>query len=244
MAKENIRDHSKDYLRPTRLAKTIELVILAIIGISFFCLLFFNKNLHSAVFGNKYLFICCATCWIVFIIAFIYIIVDFALVKSIASKTLDLTKEAYNDALTGLPNRHSIDLMINLTSNSDALSNVGCVLVRLTNLKLINITEGHSRGDSLIIDFCQLMIAVCNSYGFVGRNGGNDFLCVFEDCTNETIDSFINDLHEQISMYNLSHGQIPIEIEYSFVLNSLENKSNISDLITVAYRKIEDTPLQ
>jgi len=244
MIKNTTNVHSKDFLTNARLAKTIELIVLAIIDIAFFCFIFFNKDLHSAVFGNKYLLITCGACWIILIVALVFLIIDFSLMKSMASQTLDLTKEAYNDALTGLPNRHSIDLMIKLASKSESISNVGCVLIRLSNLKLVNITDGLSRGDSLILDFCQLMIAVCNNYGFVGRNGGNDFLGLFENCTEETISSFISDLNKQIEMYNLSHNSVPIEIEYSYVLNSSEGKDNISDLITVAYHKIEDSPLR
>ena len=244
MSAKNTHKHSIDFLAPSRLVKTIELIILAVFEVVLFFFLLFNEDLHSAIFGNKYLFVICSVCWVILIVGFIFILIDFILMKNIASKTHGLTNEAYNDALTGLPNRHSIDLMIKLASDESTISNIGCVLVRLTNLKIVNITEGHAKGDALILDFCQLMIAVCNSYGFIGRNGGNDFLCIFEDCSEDTIHNFIIDLHEQIQMYNINHGQIPIEIEYSYVCNNVEFKSDISDLITIVYRKIEEAPLQ
>ena len=236
------REHitqDKDYIKISCLVKTIEFVIIAAIGASLFSVLMLNESLREALFGNRFLFIISAAAWGTVLVAFIFILADFILIRNSAVDTARLSKAAYSDALTGLPNRHSIDLMMKLQS-PEALSKVGCALIKLSNLMYINNEYGHEIGDILIRDFCQILITVGGRYGFVGRNGGNDFLSFFEDCSDNTIKSFITELGEQISSYNEAHLSTPIEIKYSYAVNSIEKCDGINDLLTIVYRRIED----
>ena len=77
----------------------------------------------------------------------------------------------------------------------------------------------------------------------MGRNGGNEFLAVFEECDDELVVQFIADLYVAINLYNMSHKETPIEIEYAYALNDAEQVSRLADLLTVAYRNLEDEPL-
>ena len=232
-------DNTKDVLNKGSIIKTIELILIICADILFFCVLMFDKGLRSAVFGNKYLFIMCVITWSVLITALIFILIDYNIIRASVSDTISLSQVAYNDALTGLPNRHSIDLMIRLQNDDRILTSIGCVLVKLSNISTINAEYGHEVGDILIRDFCHLLIAISNNYGFIGRNGGNDFLGIFENCSEDTMNSFISELNDQIHMYNIGHTSTPIEIDYSFILNNTEKADNISDLLTILYRKIK-----
>lgn len=233
---------SNNSLDRCRTIKTIELIINILIEISFFIIIYVNKDIRASVFGNKLIFTLCAIAWIALLVSFVFILIDFLSLRNVTSDNLELSHTAFNDILTGLPNRHSIDLLIRI-QDSESISQIGCVLIRLSNIYDINDKYGHEIGDALIRDFCQLLVSVGSDFGFTGRNGGNDYLCVFEQCTMDNINQFMHALNEQIKMYNHDHITAPIYINYNYVLNSIEQKATISDLLTIVYRKIEDSPL-
>lgn len=233
-------NHSKNYIGANRNIKTLELLLIAVLDIFFFYIIAFNAPLRQAVFGNKYLFMICLLMWTVMIVSIIFILIDFTLLKKTANSASELSQIAYCDVLTGLPNRHSIDMMINLQNSDFDKTNIGCVLVTITSLSKINDSEGHSAGDKMIHDFCQLLVSVSNRYGFVGRNGGNDFLGIFENCDEDTVKRFIAELDEQTNMYNIGRGGKYLEFDYSYALNSIEHKNSVSDLLTIVYRRIKE----
>lgn len=229
----------KDYTKLSKTIKTMQLIIITIIDIAFFCVLSFCKPLRAAVFGNKYLFILCALTWAVLIIALIFILLDYHMIILASNDTFRLSQIAYSDALTGMPNRQSIDLMINL-QDSGTVSQVGCILIKLTSLEKLNDTLGHAAGDRMIREFSQILNTVSTRYGFVGRNGGNDFLCIFENCNDELVNTFIGELTAQINSYNQNHEYTPIGIKYSYAINDEEGLPLIVDLLADVYRDISN----
>lgn len=230
---------NKDYIGACRTTKTIELVIILLLDLAFFLLLIYGENIRSAIFGNKYLFLLCVLVWVSLIISLIFILIDFSQLKSIVSETVALSHTAFNDLMTGMPNRQSIDLMIKMQDEDIINSSIGCVLIKIDNLFDINSTFGHSSGDTIIKDFSQMLSAVGNSYGFTGRNGGNDFLGIFENCDEVKINNFINELKAQLNTYNKMHSHAPIIIKVSYAINNEDNLSRISDLLSHVYRNIE-----
>ena len=233
----------KDSLSAYRAIKAMELTLVFVVEIVYLCILLFSKTLRTAVFTNKLLFTLCLLMWIALIISFVCMLIDFNLLKNAASESSELSHTAYVDALTGLPNRLSVDLIISMHNTEATMHKVGCAILRLSNLVAINEKFNRAVGDSLIQDFCILLKDVGTSYGFVGRNGGNEFLAVFEECDDELVVQFIADLYVAINLYNMSHKETPIEIEYAYALNDAEQVSRLADLLTVAYRNLEDEPL-
>ena len=165
------------------------------------------------------------------------------MLKNAASDTSLLSQTAYVDSLTGLPNRLSVDLTINNHSTPESLEGVGCVVLRLSNLIAINDKYGHEVGDSLIQDFCVLLRDVSSRYGFVGRNGGNEYLGIFEACDDDLVTQFIADLYVAINLYNSVHLETPVEFEYSYALNSDKKVSRFSELLSIVYHSLEEEPL-
>ena len=78
---------------------------------------------------NKLLFTLCLLMWIALIISFVCMLVDFNLLKNAASESSELSHTAYVDALTGLPNRLSVDLMISMHNTEATMQKVGCAVL-------------------------------------------------------------------------------------------------------------------
>lgn len=121
------------------------------------------------------------------------------------------------DALTGLPNRHCYNefLLKEITEDKST-----CVfLLDINNLKYVNDTYGHNKGDELIknasscIKDCFLDQVGKNCY----RIGGDEFVAIVDNIDEESIEKLIQDFDEKQKEYNVS-----IAIGYSYSKNVKE----------------------
>ena len=176
---------------------------------------------------------------ILFAVSFI---IDFYILKRTASIGVRLNKMAYLDRLTGLPNRYSCDLLFESFNDSGKLENAGFILMKINDLYSVNTKKGHAQGNDLIAEFCYILEDVGENYGYVGRNGGNEFIMLMEDCDPNNADMFLMDLTKRLHGYNELGVGSPIEIAYARVLNSDEKVTRISELISKAYKKLKDAP--
>ncbi len=228
----------KKFVKTFRTAKIIQLCFLFIIESIFFLILILNPTLGKHIFDNEPLFILCVIIWILMIMNFIWLIYDFRKLRAFALESHILNKHAYLDGMTGLLNRNGLDTVLNTYNSPEALTDVGCFMVTLKNLKQINGSLGRAAGDLAISNFCLILEAVCEHYGVVGRNGGNDFLAIINNCTDNVMMKFITDLLEQIEEYNQEHTVAPLELEYAYTLNSEAHAETLSTLLTTTYNKL------
>jgi diguanylate cyclase (GGDEF)-like protein len=89
----------------------------------------------------------------------------------------ELTRQAYHDALTGLPNR--TQLLDRAGQEVDAASTDGgslaMLLIDLDGFKRINDTVGHHAGDALLHAVGQRVQATVREHDVVARLGGDEF---------------------------------------------------------------------
>lgn len=228
----------KNILKEFKVIKFIQLVVLIIIEVVFFLVLILNNQLSKSIFTNRHLFVLAAMMWGLMIFSLLELLYDFYKLKSFATETHALNQAAYLDNLTGIPNRYSCDLMFSMYTTSESIEQMGCCLLTISNLSDINDRLTHEDGDHLIQDFCELLETSGDRFGFVGRNSGNEFLAIIEDCHEETMESFLTVLNSNIDEYNENHTKAAIEIRYAYILNKDEKASRFTDLITLAYKKL------
>ncbi len=221
--------------------KVISLTVVVILTIVMTVIFFrdvsvFKENLDGRI---PTFFICVGICLVIFIIS---IIIDFFIIHSTVSIGKRLNKLAYIDHLTGLPNRYSCDLLIESFSDPEKLPTTGFFLMQISNLNKINDREGHKNGNYLISEFSAILEDVSEGYGYVGRNGGNEYIVLLEDCDSTKADMFLLELTKRIHGYNEMNVGVPLEVRYSRVLNSDEKKEKISEIISLGYKKIREMP--
>ena len=222
--------------------KAVSLVIAVILTFILAVLFAGDRALYLEMAGGKHnaLLIVLAICLVLFISS---IIIDFIVLNRTVSIGRRLNKLAYIDHLTGLPNRYSCDLLIESFNNEEHLPDTGFFLMQIANLGNVNVNEGHKNGNYMISEFSSMLEDVSEGYGYVGRNGGNEYLVLMEDCDNNKADMFLMELEGRIRGYNEMNLGSPLEIRYSKVLNRDEHKEKISDIISLGYQKIRETPL-
>ena len=97
-----------------------------------------------------------------------------------------LSKKAYLDVHTGLPNKSRCEDLLN---SSGFITEPLCfVMFDLNNLKEVNDTLGHAAGDSMIANFAHILRKVVPEKDFVGRYGGDEFIAILYDTTSGQAD--------------------------------------------------------
>jgi diguanylate cyclase (GGDEF)-like protein len=85
---------------------------------------------------------------------------------------------AATDALTGLPNRRSVDdTLRRLLAQADrTVTPLSVALLDLDHFKQINDTYGHDRGDDVLAGLASLLRSELRASDFAGRSGGEEFV--------------------------------------------------------------------
>lgn len=95
----------------------------------------------------------------------------------------EISRMSFYDFLTQLPNRQ---LLTDRLAHAQALhfrsQRVGAVLlIDLDNFKCVNDTLGHDKGDLLLVQVAQRLVAQVTEKDTVARLGGDEFVIVLED---------------------------------------------------------------
>lgn len=224
------------FMKHFKSVKYIQLGLLALFIFFYAGILFFIPNFRYTVFTNPQLLILCVLMWILCVTTLCFTIYDIQRILELEITHHELNKEAYLDELTGIPNRHGVDSTFASYDVPSRLPKLGCVLIWIENINEINDQLGRTAGNNSIQRFSELFEKIGDSYGFVARNGGNEYLALFDNCDKFKIESFIKSLRKELSENSKAENIPEIKIKYSSALNSELNTASVSELIGAAYR--------
>lgn len=222
-----------------RTYKIIELIVLIILESTFLGIIISNKTMSTSIFVDKSLFILCSVIYLTVILFFIAILIDIVVIRSLKIEARELENIAYYDTKTGIPNRTSCNRLFTKYSSVQSMKGIGCIVTEIANIREINKEKGKAFGDKVILDFSKIFESCSESFGFCGRNGGNEFLTVIEDCNVEKIRSFSEILSESIEDYNASHSDVKLTIRSEYALFDYEDVESFSELLSKAYTKLK-----
>lgn len=228
----------KNFAKSFRLAKIVQLCVMLLIDVLVILILVCNPEIGSQLYSDKTLLTLSAIIWVLILFNLACILHDFYKLKSFAEESHALNKAAYLDNLTGIPNRSGLDTAFKTYDSPESMKEVGCFMGSIANIRQINETQGHPAGDRMILDFCSFFEEVGDRYGFVGRNSGNEYVMVMDHCTPDKMQCFIDDISEHIAHYNAEHKDTPIDLQYTYLLNTDENAETFAKLLTATYNKL------
>ncbi len=100
---------------------------------------------------------------------------------------------AYTDALTKCHNKAAYNKMI-AHLNKDYSDDISIMFMDLNKFKVVNDTYGHDKGDNLLIMFSQALREVFDDIGFIARVGGDEFVIILLNVSQEEIEQRWNTL--------------------------------------------------
>src|SRR5574341_511091 len=101
---------------------------------------------------------------------------------------VQLEHQANYDALTGLPNRNLLhDRLRQAVYSQRNPRHIAVVFMDLDHFKFVNDSLGHSTGDKLLKGMGERLRAVLREGDTVGRVGGDEFVLILNDQSNEEV---------------------------------------------------------
>lgn len=218
--------------------KTAQLVVF--IGFTIICalIIFFNKDLFHIIAADSHVRIMCIMLWLCLGASFLFIFLDFNLLSKYKQDFRELDFAVHSDPVAGIANRYSSDMLIEKYLDKPLPENIGCVMIVLSNIQEINKLYGHIQGNALIRDFSNILRLTSVNLCFVARNGGNKFLALFEDGSEEKIEMFLTRISQKVRASNSNPDNYPIEYKYGIAFNEGEEIETITDLIALSNRRV------
>ncbi|WP_308635353.1 bifunctional diguanylate cyclase/phosphodiesterase [Paenibacillus silvisoli] len=114
---------------------------------------------------------------------------------------------AYNDMLTGLPNRNWFNLYFpDVLQNAKARAQQAALLFfDLDRFKLINDTMGHQMGDRLLQHFARMLGETVGDSRMIARLSGDEFVVIVPDYDQAQV--------EMLAVRLLEHVSVPLQVE-------------------------------
>jgi diguanylate cyclase (GGDEF)-like protein len=113
-----------------------------------------------------------------------------------------LSKIAYVDYLTQIPNRTKCEETSEQYDKEKPIDNIAVFMFDMNNLKTVNDKLGHKAGDGLIKAFAECLALWAIDYGFVGRFGGDEFFGIFEKTELQAAEDHLVRLQEIVDERN------------------------------------------
>jgi diguanylate cyclase (GGDEF)-like protein len=152
-----------------------------------------------------------------------------------------LEKKAYEDELTGIPNRRSINLFLNELMESDRESNQTMVLFMLDidHFKKFNDYWGHSNGDECIKQIADGIKKLLRESGdLFGRYGGEEFVFFAPNHSYksaEVLGHTIRDEVEKLGLYYFENGRKkPVTISVGGAVGTLHEFGSVASMMELA----------
>ena len=128
----------------------------------------------------------------------------------------ELMRKANTDALTGVYNRHALNVYLESAFEKAYLrkERIGVALIDVDGLKDYNDTHGHAAGDKALVQIGSSLAALAKEEGaYAARYGGDEFVLVFTGRSDEEIRACLERLQTQAEL-SLSQGvcnAVPVE---------------------------------
>lgn len=143
-----------------------------------------------------------------------------------------LIKSAYTDELTQLHNRrYCMEYMNKLREERNFKYTVICF--DLNNLKTVNDTYGHAKGDVLIRSAAEVIAETFEDYGVVARMGGDEFVAVIGTADEEKLASLMKEFVQNIDRKNRMIKDLNMSIAYGYASGS-QSDSDIEKVYQTA----------
>lgn len=218
--------------------KTFQLILFVILAAASLCIILTDSVLYQLIANDPRIRALCILLWLSLVLSFLFTFIDFNFFSSLKRDYRELDFAVSSDPVSGIANRYSCDVRLEKYMGKPLPSQVGCITLDLSNLGEINRRYGHVEGNDLIRDFSGILQSSARDLCFVGRNGGNSFLALFEDCSQKKLHTFLDRLHNKVSRYNQTTKAHAIEYRFGTAFDEGSEIETINELVALSSRRL------
>ncbi len=134
----------------------------------------------------------------------------------------NLEHQIFHDALTNLYNRGFFSKSME-KYNQQIDTSVAIVICDVDDLKVINDTYGHAKGDSLIMEAAKILNRYSSPNTIVARIGGDEFVLLLTETDPISVENVLEQLTEAFIQFNEHNLHININMSkgYAFSQHSI-----------------------
>jgi len=219
--------------------KTIQFIVF--LALALFCLykVHFDPNFSSSFAESESMRMISFLLWLVLGLVFIFIFIDFTLYANNQKEMSTLKRAINSDVLSNLANRNSCDELVLKYEEAEIGDEFTCIMLEINNLKEINEEKGRAAGNRVLKEFSAIVYMASVGKGFVGRNGGNKYLALFENDNGKVKgEQFLKRITDKIEEYNGDTQHAAISFKAGVASGSDVEKKDIHKLISLADRRL------
>lgn len=143
-----------------------------------------------------------------------------------------LLNNAYRD-VTGIHNKKSLEKKLQELNERATTFGVGVMMFDLNNLKHVNDTYGHEKGDEFIQAFAYCLTRILDEHSFLARYGGDEFIIIQEHTSTEELRHMDLQLNTLVQEYN-TRASLPLSYAVGFEVSYRNHYFMMDDLINAA----------
>ncbi|MBQ0005012.1 MAG: GGDEF domain-containing protein [Clostridiales bacterium] len=220
--------------------KTVQIFVYIVLTLACILIIALNKGLFHTIATDQGVKLLCVMLWFALGAGFFFIYMDFSIVSSFKKDYRELDYAVHSDPVAGIANRYSSDVIIEKYLDRPLPGSIGCIMLEISNIKEINIQHGHREGNAAIRQFSTILKMISVGTCFVSRNGGNKFLAIFEDCSEEKLQDFVARVAGKVSVHNSEDNAVQIEFDYGTAYSGADTVGTITELIALSDRRIRN----
>lgn len=162
-------------------------------------------------------------------------------ITSIKQSEETIRRMAYQDSLTGLPNRRFFNetLRESLQEAEEHNTEVAVVFLDLDRFKIINDSMGHAFGDLLLKGAAERLQACVDVKHVVARNGGDEFTIILRDTTEQEAEKVVKQVIQYVTQpFNLDGQEIFITTSMGLAMypkDGLDQETLVKNADTAMY---------
>ncbi|AOT71825.1 GGDEF domain-containing protein [Geosporobacter ferrireducens] len=151
-----------------------------------------------------------------------------------------LVLSATMDEMTGTYNRKvGLEELEKILFHVDTSKKHCVAFIDIDGLKTINDTYGHNEGDNTIKSIAKVLLSSIRDSDIVCRYGGDEFLIIFKNCTEEVAGKIIARMYKELKKLD-SKNPKPYTLSFSYGIASFCSNpaSNVVDILALADQKM------
>jgi len=170
--------------------------------------------------------------WFAMALGFSVLLMRFSVEQAVTLQR-ELLESSYRDSMTGCHNRRVLENMLSMPELSQRL--YGLVLIDVDHFKGINDKFGHTVGDLVLIQVAHKIRAEAPEGAYVLRTGGDEFLVLVPEATDDTLQEVAQGLLTRVSE-TVRCGEDPITL--SIGTNPSRPLSELDESLVAADRRL------